>query len=115
MEQMSATVLEDSQLYELRDLVNSDFDMSPNDEDYKLGHDHLVKVCKILLHKINFNNLRNAQERELMLNKAMKNQESIEQSTRSSMEEVNQFLHTVHQDLETFLKKHKIDFFRDFP
>ena len=26
---------------------------------------------------------------------------------RSSMEEVNQFLHTVHQDLENFLKRHK--------
>jgi cell division septum initiation protein DivIVA len=26
---------------------------------------------------------------------------------RSSTEEVNQFLHTVHQDLEGFLTKHK--------
>lgn len=32
---------------------------------------------------------------------------NYEQSTKSSMEEVNQFLHTVHQDLENFLRKHK--------
>jgi len=46
--------------------VNSDFDMSANDKDYKLGHEQVIKVCKILLHKINYNNKRNMQERELL-------------------------------------------------
>lgn len=46
--------------------MNSDFDMSANDKDYKLGHEQVIKVCKILLHKINYNNKRNMQERELL-------------------------------------------------
>ncbi len=32
---------------------------------------------------------------------------SIENLTKSSLEEVNTFLHTVHQDFEHFLTKHK--------
>lgn len=31
----------------------------------------------------------------------------IEKVTKSSLEEVNTFLHTVHQDFESFLNKHK--------
>jgi hypothetical protein len=32
---------------------------------------------------------------------------TIENLTKSSLEEVNTFLHTVHQDFEHFLTKHK--------
>lgn len=31
----------------------------------------------------------------------------IEALTKTSLEEVNTFLHTVHQDFESFLNKHK--------
>lgn len=42
----------------MADLVNSDFEMHVNDPDYRLNHDELIKICKILLHKINFNSKR---------------------------------------------------------
>jgi hypothetical protein len=38
--------------------VNSDFEMHINDPDYALTHDDVIKVCKIFLHKINFNTQR---------------------------------------------------------
>jgi hypothetical protein len=34
--------------------------MSTDDKDYRLDLEQIVKVCKILLHKLNFNQLRNA-------------------------------------------------------
>ena len=51
--------MDDHQIYKLHDLVTADFEMSANDKDYKLGHEQVIKVCKILLHKINYNNKRN--------------------------------------------------------
>ena len=87
--------------------MNSDFEMSADDKDYKLGHEQMVKVCKILLHKINYHYQRNGQERDLLMQQMTDQVKSSEHSTKSSMEEVNQFLHTVHQDLENFLRKHK--------
>ena len=51
----------------LDDLVNSDFEMSANDKDYKLNHDQLIKVCKILLHKINYNHRKAGHDRESSL------------------------------------------------
>jgi hypothetical protein len=43
--------------------------MSANDKDYKLGHEQIVKVCKILLHKLNHDHNRNQQEREILMDK----------------------------------------------
>ena len=48
-------LFEDNDKSRLVDLFNSNFDMSPNDVDYKLNHDQLIKVCKVLLHKVNYN------------------------------------------------------------
>lgn len=103
----TAGLMDDNQVYRLVDLVNSDFVMSTKDADYKLNQDQLIKVCKILLHKINHNNLKQDQERELLEGSLLQNTKATEVACKSSMEEVNQFLHNVHQDLENFLRKHK--------
>lgn len=47
--------MEEQQIYQLIDLVNGDFEMAGNDRDYTLTDEQLIKVCKILLHKINYN------------------------------------------------------------
>ena len=91
----------------LNDLVNSDFEMSANDKDYKLNHDQLIKVCKILLHKINYNHRKAGHDRETSLLEMTQQVKNTELSMRSATEEVNCFLHSVHQDLENFLKRHK--------
>ena len=103
----NSNIMDDNQVYRLVDLVNSDFVMSIKDADYKLNQDQLIKVCKILLHKINHNNLKQDQEREILQNSLLQNTKATEVACKSSMEEVNQFLHNVHQDLENFLRKHK--------
>ena len=103
----NSIILDENEVYKLSDLVNSDFEMSANDKDYKLNHDQLIKICKILLHKINFNHKKGQRDREAGLKEMLEQVKATERSMGSSMEEVNQFLHTVHQDLEKFLMKHK--------
>ena len=48
----------------LVDLVNSNYEMSSEDKDYKLSHEQLIKVCKILLHMNNSLHSRINQEME---------------------------------------------------
>ena len=50
--------------YNLKDLIRSDFDMPAKDKDFKLSHEQLIKACKILLHKINFQTKRTLYENE---------------------------------------------------
>ena len=47
-------IKDDAGFTDLKDLVNSDFDMDIDDQDYNLSMDELIKVAKILFHKINF-------------------------------------------------------------
>lgn len=91
----------------LVDLVNSDFQMSAQDKDYRLTHEQLVKVCKILLHKFNFNNRKIGEETIVLRSELEEQSRLLDSHIRSQMEEVSQLMHTVHQDLENFLKKHK--------
>lgn len=51
-------IRDDAGFTDLKDLVNSDFDMDIDDQDYNLSMDELIKVAKILFHKINFNTKR---------------------------------------------------------
>ena len=78
-----------------------------NDKDYNLDKDQLVTVCKILLHKINFNQRRLVEQDVGLRQHFLDNLNTSERSVKSSMEEVNQFLQSVHSDFETFLKRHQ--------
>jgi DNA-binding transcriptional regulator YiaG len=100
-------VVLDDFVYRLTDLINSDFKMPETDKDYELSHAQLIKICKILLYKLNLVSKKNAYEREELANMINDRVTSIENLTKSSLEEVNTFLHTVHQDFEHFLTKHK--------
>lgn len=97
----------DDFVYRLTDLINSDFKMPESDKDYELTHAQLIKISKILLYKLNLVSKKNAYEREELANMINDRVTSIENLTKSSLEEVNTFLHTVHQDFEHFLTKHK--------
>ena len=81
--------------------------MPESDKDYEITHAQLIKICKILLYKLNLVSKKNAYEREELANMINDRVTSIENLTKSSLEEVNTFLHTVHQDFEHFLLKHK--------
>jgi len=83
--------------------------MPANDGDYKISQDQLIKVVKIMLHKINFNYKKSEQrfsDVKEAFNKSIADQGK---TTRSSMEEVNQYLQMVHQDFEGFLDRHKTE------
>ena len=45
-------------MYQLRELIQADFNMEGDDPDFTIRHDELIKVCKILLHKSNFNHIK---------------------------------------------------------
>lgn len=47
--------MDNHNVYKLQDLISSDFYMSTDDKDYRLDLEQIVKVCKILLHKLNYN------------------------------------------------------------
>ena len=47
--------MDDKEVHRLASLVTSDFEMGDDDIDYQLTHQQLIKVCKILLHKVNYN------------------------------------------------------------
>lgn len=81
--------------------------MPVTDKDFELSHEQLIKVCKILLYKFNLGAKKSAYERgelAVMINERI---EKIEKMTKSNLNEVNTFLHTVHADFQNFLEKHK--------
>ena len=60
-----ASIYEDEdQIYSLKELISTEFDMPISDKDFKLTHEQLVRASKILLHKINYMNKKNNYEHE---------------------------------------------------
>ena len=103
------TIINDSDTYHLIELVNSDFGMSTIDKDFMLSHEQMIKVCKVLLYKINMLVKRGKLEKEeysIMISKKMK---QIQDATTSQVNEINVFLHQVHNDFEAFMNKHQMD------
>ena len=70
----------------------------------------MLKASKILLHKINYITVKNKYELEQNNVLFTKNSKEYETSVKSQVEEIKNFLHTVHKDLELFLRKNKKDF-----
>lgn len=81
--------------------------MPVTDKDFELSHEQIIKVCKIMLYKFNLASKKNVYERQELANMINDRISQIEALTKTSLEEVNTFLHTVHQDFESFLNKHK--------
>ena len=101
------SIVSDENVYRLTDLVNSDFRMPVTDKDFELTHEQVIKVCKIILYKFNLASKKSAYERHELATMINDRISQIEALTKTSLEEVNTFLHTVHQDFESFLTKHK--------
>ena len=91
----------------LEDLIKSDFKMLPSDTDFEITHEQLTKCVKILLYKINLISKKNQYERGEMTTMVNERISKMEELTKSSLLEVNTFLHEVHADFEAFLEKHR--------
>lgn len=59
-----AEILRDDQVYKLEDLLATGFEMPVSDNDFRLSHEQLIKVTKIILHKMNLLNRKNDYEKE---------------------------------------------------
>jgi len=59
-----AEILQDDQVYKLEDLLATGFEMPVSDNDFRLSHEQLIKVTKIILHKMNLLNRKNEYEKE---------------------------------------------------
>ena len=62
--------------------------MDSKDKDYKLSHEQLIKVCKILLFKFNLMAKKNAYERNELGSIINERIEKVEQVSRSNLTEV---------------------------
>ena len=100
-------IVSDDNVYRLSDLCNSDFKMPVTDKDFELTHEQLLKVVKIILFKFNLASKKNAYERGELATMINQRISHVEALTKSSLQEVNTFLHTVHQDFDSFITKHK--------
>lgn len=81
--------------------------MANTDKDYRLSHEQLIKVCKVLLHKLNCVDYKNTEGKEQQNQLARELYKQAEKNTQYQMEELGQLVHTVHSDFEKYLKKHK--------
>ena len=90
------SIVSDENVYRLTDLINSDFKMPVTDKDFELSHEQIIKVCKIILYKFNLASKKNAYERHELASMINDRISQIEALTKTSLEEVNTFLHTVH-------------------
>lgn len=81
--------------------------MQETDKDFAISHEQLIKCVKIILYKMNLSFKKNAYEREELANMINERVDQIENLTKQSLQEVNAFLHTIHQDFEHFVSRHK--------
>ena len=56
-------IVDDDNCYRLTDLIGAEFKLPVNDKDFELGHEQLIKVCKILLYKLNLASKKGGYER----------------------------------------------------
>ena len=81
--------------------------MPITDKDFELTHEQLLKVVKIILYKFNLASKKNAYERGELATMINQRITHVEALTKTQLQEVNTFLHTVHQDFDQFINKHK--------
>ena len=72
-----------------------------------MTHEQLVRACKILLFKQNYYAKKAALENGELAGMINDRVDKIEKLTKSNLSEANTFLHTIHDDFEKFLTKHK--------
>ena len=70
----------------------------------------MLKASKILLHKINYITVKNNYELQQANAQFLKTSRDQEHRVKSQVEEIKNFLHSVHKDFERFIIKNKKDF-----
>ena len=97
----------DTEVSSLTALCDSEFLMPATDPDFKISHEQLIKVCKILLFRNNLQTKKTIYERKTLAKAIEERIAYVENASKSQVRQVNQFLNTVHQDFEDFVEKHK--------
>jgi len=70
--------------------------MPQSDPDWKLSHEQMIKVCKLLLHMVNNTNIRILEEKADLKSEIDEIFDMKDGSVRSQIEEVSQVMHNIH-------------------
>ena len=96
MKSKKAEALIEKHCTKLIDLVKSDFAMPQTDPDWKLSHEQMIKVCKLLLHMVNNTNIRIIEQKADPKREIDDIFEMKDGSVRSQLEEISTVMHNVH-------------------
>ena len=81
--------------------------MKETDRSFNLTHEQLIKVTAILLYKFNLSAQKNHFQRIELTKMMTERINRTEALFKSRFIEINEFLHTVHQEFEQFVASHK--------
>ena len=101
------TIVANDTVYNLYELVNSDFMMKTSDIDFEMTPEQLIKATKILLYKFNLQVMKSNIERQRITELLNERMTGIEVRTKQSVAEVNTFLHQLSYDVEQYIDKQK--------
>ena len=101
------SIVSNDTVYNLYELVQSDFNMKTSDVDFELSHEQHIKATKILLYKFNLNVMKSQIERQRITELLNDRMNGIEARTKGSVAEVNTFLHQLSYDVEQYIEKQK--------
>ena len=66
----------------------------------------MIKACKVILYKVNLILKKGELEKQEFTNMITAKMKGIYDATISQINEINVFLHQVHNDFEAFMTKH---------
>ena len=101
------SIVSNDTVYNLYELVQSDFNMKTSDVDFEITPEQHIKATKILLYKFNLNVMKSQIERQRITELLNERMSGIEARTKGSVAEVNTFLHQLSYDVEQYIEKQK--------
>ena len=101
------SIVANDTVYNLYELVQSDFVMKTSDTDFELTPEQHIKATKILLYKFNLQVMKSSIERQRITELLNERMNGIESRTKGSVSEVNTFLHQLSYDVEQYIEKQK--------
>ena len=86
-------------------LAASEFEMPKSDRDYRLTQFQLIKVCKMLLHKVNIQNAKNELKHKDSTAYFQKLNDDLREKLKASVNELQTFLHHVNKEVDSHSSK----------
>ena len=91
----------------LRTLLKGDFHMDEKDKDFKLTHEQLIKVARMLLNMLQVTRQRGEENYALAVGEMDRKLHHSEHVIRTVGDEMKAFIHQLHTDFESFQRRHR--------